>query len=537
MQSMESEMNIDSRECRAYPEIGLESEQLQFEQLITGFSLRFINVMPEQVDQEIVAALQQVLAFFRFDRCGLLTFTKDKKMVMVSHVCYASGIDHVPEKIDISHLFPWAKEKLLRGEYVHFSSLDDLPPEAAIDRQSWLAMGVKSNINIPIQVCGSVEFLIAGHDVRSHRHGQEELLLRLRLVGEIFGSALIRCRVEEQRLKAFDEILALREKLQQEAELLQVEIKLNKSHEGIIGRSAALAKVLGKVEQVAPTDATVLIVGETGTGKELVAKGIHQLSPRGNKQMVKVNCASLPPTLVESELFGREKGAYTGALTRQAGRFEAADGTTIFLDEIAELSLELQAKLLRVLQEGQFERLGSTRTIQVNVRVIAATNRDLLEEVKQGRFREDLYYRLNVFQVEVPPLRERVEDIPLLAWAFVSEFGEKMGKKISRISKQDMAAMQAYAWPGNIRELRNIIEHAVIVCTGDQLHIQLPTEKNSKKTVCSYALADVERQHILEVLQLTKWSIKGVNGAASILGLNPSTLYSRMQKLGISKPA
>jgi len=537
MLSTESEMNNDTRESRAYLEIGLASEQLQFEQLITGFSLRFINVAPEQVDQEILTALQQVLTFFRFDRCGLLTFTEDNNEVLVSHACYANGIDHVPEQIDISHLFPWAKKKLLRGEYVHFSSLDDLPPEAAIDRQSWKAMGVKSNINIPIQACGSVEFLIAGQDVRSHRHGQEELLLRLRLVGEILGNALIRRRADEQRVKACNEIMVLREKLQQEAESLQVEIKLNKSHEGIIGRSVALAKVLGKVEQVAPTDATVLIVGETGTGKELVAKGIHQLSPRSTKQMVKVNCASLPPTLVESELFGREKGAYTGALTRQAGRFEAADGTTIFLDEIAELSLELQAKLLRVLQEGQFERLGSTRTIQVNVRVIAATNRNLSEEVKQGRFREDLYYRLNVFQVEVPPLRERVEDIPLLAWAFVSEFGEKMGKKISRISKQDMAAMQAYGWPGNIRELRNIIEHAVIVCTGDLLHIQLPIENSKKGRLSSYALADVERQHILDVLNLTKWSIKGANGAASMLDLNPSTLYSRMQKLGISKPS
>ncbi|HZV82772.1 MAG TPA: sigma-54 dependent transcriptional regulator, partial [Geobacteraceae bacterium] len=499
MQSTQSTMNDDSGAYIIYPENGRKSKQLQFEQLITELSVKFINVAPEQVNQEIMSALQQVLTFFQFDRFGLLSLTPDKKEVLVSHACYASGIDPVPEQIDISQLFPWAKEKLLRGEYVYYSSLDELPPEAAVDRLSWQAMGVKSHITIPILVSGSAEFLIAAHDVRSHRRGQEDILLRLRLVGEVFGNALIRCRADEQRVKACNEILALREKLKQEAEQLQVEIKLNKSHEGIIGRSVALAKVLGSVELVAPTDATVLIVGETGTGKELVAKGIHQLSPRGNKSMVKVNCASLPPTLVESELFGREKGAYTGALTRQAGRFEAADGTSIFLDEIAELSLELQAKLLRVLQEGQFERLGSTRTIQVNVRVIAATNRNLSEEVKQGRFREDLYYRLNVFQVEVPPLRERIEDIPLLAWAFVSEFGEKMGKKISRISKQDMAAMQTYSWPGNIRELRNIIEHAVIVCTGDLLHIQLPNE-NNRKNLSSYALADVERQHILDVL-------------------------------------
>ena len=228
------------------------------------------------------------------------------------------------------------------------------------------------------------------------------------------------------------------------------------------------------MEQVAKTTATVLLTGETGTGKELVARAIHRLSPRREKPLITVNCASLPSTLIESELFGREKGAFTGALTRQAGRFEIAHGSTLFLDEIGELPLELQGKLLRVLEEGRFERLGSTRTIQVDVRVIAATHRDLKKEVGRGNFREDLFYRINVFSIEIPPLRERIEDIPLLTWAFVNEFTEKMGKKIQMINRKTMEALQRYPWPGNVRELRNVIERAVIVSSGGILQVQIP---------------------------------------------------------------
>jgi transcriptional regulator with GAF, ATPase, and Fis domain len=287
------------------------------------------------------------------------------------------------------------------------------------------------------------------------------------------------------------------------------------------------------VDQVAPTAATVLVYGETGTGKELVAQAIHNDSPRRDKLMVKVNCASLPSSLVESELFGRERGAYTGALTRQVGRFELADGSTLFLDEISELSLELQAKLLRVLQEGEFERLGSPKTIKVDVRVIAATNRNLLDEVKKGTFREDLYYRLNVFPICVPPLRERLEDVPMLVWEFVRQFNEKMGKRIHRISKKEMAAFQSYSWPGNIRELRNVIEYGAIISTGDELRVKLP--ENTVDGACPrLTLDEMERRHIVDILRQTGWRMKGEGGAAKILGINPATLYSRMKKLGIS---
>jgi len=326
------------------------------------------------------------------------------------------------------------------------------------------------------------------------------------------------------------ELKKLRERLQAESDYLREEIRVYGRFDEIVGQSTKLKKVFQRIEQVAPTDSTVLIAGETGTGKELVARAIHNLSRRSRRVMVKVDCASLPATLIESELFGREKGAYTGALTKQAGRFELADGSTLFLDEIGELSLELQAKLLRVLEDGQFERLGSPKTISVDVRVIAATHRDLAEKVKDGTFRQDLYYRLNVFPVHLPPLRERPEDIPSLVWSFVGEFEKQMGKKVDSIPKRVMDLLQNYSWPGNIRELRNVIEQAVIVSNGGQLYLDMPT---SAGNIPSPTLKEAERQHIVSVLSKTDWRIKGPAGAARLLGMNSSTLYSAMRRLGI----
>jgi transcriptional regulator with GAF, ATPase, and Fis domain len=279
----------------------------------------------------------------------------------------------------------------------------------------------------------------------------------------------------------------------------------------------------------------VLVRGETGSGKELVAQAIHRQSPRRSQLMIKVNCAALPSGLVESELFGREKGAYTGAMTRQIGRFEVADGSTLFLDEIGELSLEVQAKLLRVLETGEFERLGSPKTIKVDVRVIAATHRDLAEDIRKGRFREDLYYRLNVFPIRVPPLRERAEDIPLLVWTFLGELSSRMGKKITQVPRKTMEALQRHPWPGNVRELRNVIEHGAILTTGDTLRVPL-LDDVVPVGAPTPTLADSERELILRALEGTRWRIKGPKGAAAALGLNPSTLYSRMKKLGIRPP-
>jgi formate hydrogenlyase transcriptional activator len=345
-----------------------------------------------------------------------------------------------------------------------------------------------------------------------------------------------RRRREEALRQSHADVERLRERLQAESDYLKAEIRVVHPHGEVTGRSPAIQKVLRLVEQVAPTDSSVLIRGETGSGKELFAQAIHRLSSRGSQLMVKVNCAALPSGLVESELFGREKGAYTGALTRQVGRFEVADGSTLFLDEVGEVSLELQAKLLRVLETGEFERLGSPRTIKVDVRLIAATNRDLLEEVRGGRFREDLYYRLNVFPIRVPPLRERAEDIPQLVWTFLEEFCSRMGKRITQVPRKTMEALQRYPWPGNVRELRNVVEHSAIVTTGETLTVPMLDETVAAAATPPQTLADSERQLILRALESRRWKIKGPNGAAAALGLNPSTLYSRMKKLGIRAP-
>jgi len=297
-----------------------------------------------------------------------------------------------------------------------------------------------------------------------------------------------------------------------------------------------MKKILTNVERVANTRTTVLILGETGTGKELIARAIHNISNRNKHPLVKVNCAALPASLIESELFGYEKGAFTGALYKKIGRFELADKGTIFLDEIGELPIELQPKLLRVLQNGEFERLGNPKTFKVDVRVIAATNRNLSEEVKKGNFRPDLFYRLNVFPISLPPLRQRKEDIPLLVNYFINKFSHKTGRKFSSVSHKTMAACQLYDWPGNIRELENVIERAMITSMGTELVINENLfHSNSIRDIENMTIENIEKEHILKVLQSTAYRIRGEKGAAKILGLKPTTLEARMKKLGISK--
>ncbi len=347
-------------------------------------------------------------------------------------------------------------------------------------------------------------------------------------------------QLREKLRQAVAENAWLHERLRAEERYLQEAIGGTPDFEDIVGQSTALRRVFHKVEQVAPTDSSVLILGETGTGKELIARAIHNRSRRRERPLVVVNCAALPSTLIESEFFGHEKGAFTGALARKIGRFELADGGTILLDEIGDLALDLQAKLLRVLQQGEFERIGSTTTQKVDVRVIAATNRKLDKETASGTFRSDLFYRLSVFPIQLPPLRERGDDIPLLAWYFIAKSQRKLGKNIIEVPAKTMDAMTVYSWPGNVRELENVIERAVILTSGPSLHVDESFVRGAgpahPMAAGGRTLAEVERAYILQVIGECGGHIKGNNNAAARLGLNPSTLRSRMKKLGIQGP-
>jgi formate hydrogenlyase transcriptional activator len=353
--------------------------------------------------------------------------------------------------------------------------------------------------------------------------------------GEFAGYVGTCLDITEQKT-ALQEVVRLRDELDLENVTLKREVKERCGFDTIVGESEAIRSVLADVERVAATDATVLLLGETGTGKELFAMRIHELSARRGRTMVRVNCAAIPTTLIESELFGRERGAFTGALARQVGRFELADHSTIFLDEIGDLPLEVQVKLLRVLEERQIERLGSPRPIRVDTRIIAATHRDLEKRVPEGTFREDLFYRLNVFPIHIPPLRERVEDIPLLVWRFVVDISKSLGKRMETIPQQNMQALLQYPWPGNARELRNVVERSMILAKGPRLTIAVPTSTPERTSGRSSKLIDVEKEHIRNILETTTWRIRGTGGAAERLGLPPTTLETRIAKLGLVRP-
>jgi formate hydrogenlyase transcriptional activator len=508
-------------------------ERLDFEALLSDLSARFILVSPEEINRAIEHALKQILEFFQVDRCALIRVLKDRDSWEVAHIVQREEVSPLPVNTEMpASMFPWVFKKILRGEVVAFDSLRDLPAEASADKQTYEALGTQANLNIPVVASRSDVYSLVLNATRSERTWPEVYIPRLRVLGEILGNALVRSRNAMELNERLREIEALKQRLETENIYLQEEVKILAEHSEIVGQSPGIKKVLAQAQQVAQTDSTVLLLGETGTGKELLARVIHNLSRRKDRPLVTVNTASLAPTLIESELFGREKGAYTGALTKQIGRFELADGSSLFLDEIGDLAPELQVKLLRVLQEGRFERLGSPKSIQANVRIIAATHRDLEEAVQQGKFREDLYYRLAVFPIHIPPLRERTDDIPLMVRFFVNEFAEKMGKRIRNVPRKTIEALQRYSWPGNVRELRNVIERAVIVSSVDTLSVELPQATKGKISRIG-TLGEAERRHIIEILENTRWRIKGPRGAAELLGLKPSTLYSTMSRLGI----
>jgi len=508
----------------------------RFENALSDISTTFVNLAPERVDDQIEAGLAMTAQALSADVATLLQPLGDDDFE-VTHEWASERWDRQAFKgTHVAQQFPWLGDRLLQNKTLPVSALSDLPAEATVERTAMEQMGLESVIFVPFEVRGKLTGYV-GINYAGPRKWSEELVPRLRLLGEVFGEALSRRDAELQLHKSLKTIESLKEQLLRENLYLRDEAKLTNSYGEIIGDSASLRDALTKVEQVAKTDSTVLILGETGTGKELLARAIHNLSSRKNEVMVKVHCAALPASLVEAELFGREKGAYTGALTRELGRFEIADGSTIFLDEIGELSLELQAKLLRVLQDGEFERLGSSKTRKTDARVLAATNRDLAKAVEDKEFRADLFYRLNVFPIVVPPLRDRIEDIPALVWAFVQEFSETMGKTIESIPVAAMDALMAYTWPGNVREVRNIIERAMIVSNGPVLEIELPGDAvtSGEGAPLSRKLADVEREHIRVVVESAGWRIRGSGGAAEILGLKPTTLEARMKKLGYQR--
>jgi formate hydrogenlyase transcriptional activator len=400
------------------------------------------------------------------------------------------------------------------------------------------AFGIKSYLSMPITAEGKAVGAININSFQTNAFDDEELHL-LELISEHIETAINNARQAEALRQALAEVERLKNRLQAENVYLQEELTTVHHCGEFIGNSNALHEVLRRVEQVAPTDATVLIQGETGTGKELIARAIHRRSRHRDRPLVKVNCAALPAGLIESELFGHEKGAFTGAIARKIGRFELADGGTLFLDEVGELPLELQAKLLRVLQEGEFERVGGSHTITARVRVIAATNRDLAEAVKVGAFRADLFYRLNVFPLTLPPLRDRKDDIPLLVHCFLDRFAKKLGKPLRCLSDEALARVVRYSWPGNVRELQNVLERAAILARGPVVEIdealdQRLGENDHPSPIMT--LQEVERAHILRVLEETHGTIEGPKGAARVLGLHPNTLRSRLQRIGIKHP-
>jgi formate hydrogenlyase transcriptional activator len=401
--------------------------------------------------------------------------------------------------------------------------------------------GILSALSVPLVAKGEA---IGGLNVASRqvgRYGEADEKLLVAIADQVVLAI--------QNMLAYQEIAELKSRLEQENQYLQEESRADTEFADVVGESALIQKVLERVRMVAGTDSTVLVTGETGTGKELVVRAIHTLSARRDKILVKVNCAALPGSVIESELFGHEKGAFTGALSRRVGRFELAKGGTLFLDEVGDLPLELQAKLLRVLQEGEFERVGGSQTIQVDVRVIAATNRELGREVQDGRFRADLFYRLNVFPISVPPLRDRLEDVPRLARHFALFYAAKMGKRIGALGAPVIAKLMAYSWPGNVRELQNVIERAVILSREGRLELDDslvaplasplasgPTSATSSGARSARKLEEIEREHILSVLESVGWRVSGESGAANILGLKRTTLEARMKRFGISRP-
>jgi transcriptional regulator with PAS, ATPase and Fis domain len=669
---MESTSTEAPREGFTQPTV---EELLRFERLLSDTAARLLNVAPEEMDATIQVSVSALGAYLGSERGGIALFSEDGRSLLFQYGYFAPGVKTDLFDMDLARALPWYGGELRAGRPVIVPHAPEgVPVEALEERAAIAAIGIKSNITLPLKAGGVIVGVLGWDFLVTYHNWSPEFLSRLELLASVYANALYRRRANARLEEAHElhrsvlesvsgeivvldrdgrvvavneawrrsarreaipqervsvgsdyvaaieravvegnvdvhqgrevlrpvravlsreqsgfqttyrygppdrplhylltvspraggdgavvvhtdvteleeakaaleeslrEVSELKERLEAENVVLQQEVRHAHGFDEIVGTGPALGRVLAQVEQVAPTDAPVLLLGETGTGKELVARAVHERSPRRDRPLVTVNCAALPATLVESELFGYEKGAFTGALQRTVGRFEVAHGGSLFLDEIGELPLEVQAKLLRVLQAGEFERLGSPKTIRVDVRLITATNRDLEREVREGRFRADLFYRLSVFPISLPPLRERREDIPLLAWHFIARRQAKLGRSVRRVPERLMRAFTAYSWPGNVRELENVIERALIMTNGATLAAD-PAFLAAAPVVPAVgpeaSLAEAERAHIRTVLDACGWKIAGKGNAADRLGLKRSTLQFRMKKLGLARP-
>jgi formate hydrogenlyase transcriptional activator len=527
-----SVVNISS--SRSVPDSELE----QITQLAIVFSRRLIHARVGDIAPAIAEALEQIALVTNVDVCQLLEFNESGALAR-AHV--PSRTTDEPNRQGQNQLPDgWLVERLSRGEAVVISQADELPREAIAAREQALVTGLCSILGVPGVVAGQTTCGLVIRNARVPRRWSQLFVERMQLLSEILGAALYRTRPERAPGTNVDVIERLNTRLEADNAYLKEELKGYHDFDEIVGESPKLRLALTRLAQVAPMNSSVLLLGPTGTGKELFARALHERSRRHGRPLVRVNCAALPPTLVESELFGHEKGAFTGAVAMRQGRFELADGGTIFLDEIGDLTPEVQVKFLRVLQEGEFERVGSSRTKTVDVRVIAATHRNLEADVAAGRFRADLYYRLSVFPIHVPSLRDRSEDIPQLVWFFIHRNQRDLGRRITKVPQPVMDALMHHSWPGNVRELENVVERAMIASTGDTLQLDEALPFTGRSIVASESTDDldaVQRAHIEAILERCGWRINGTGNAAERLGIHPNTLRFRMKKLGVQTPS
>jgi len=521
-----------------------QSHRLQV--VISDVTAKMVCIRNDRMDARIGDALENIGRVSDADLCVfLLSNYPNSDIYDVNHEWFVDAVGG-PNFVGVSldDTYPWLTRHLKMRKRIRFDSSDNVALEAPAEVDFFERTGIQTMVWEPFQTADGRYGYLGLASVDRGREWSDSTFTQLGFCGNIIGDAIAHQRAHLSLEQAFNEIEGLKERLEVENEMLRQEVEDVYAEDELIGKSHVFRVVMRQAEQVAPTDSTVLLLGETGTGKGLLARRIHERSKRSQSPLITVNCAALPTSLIESELFGHEKGAFTGAINKKLGRFELAHGGTIFLDEVGDLPIELQAKLLRVLQDQEFERLGSSTTKTVDVRVIAATNRNLDQLIEQGDFRADLYYRLGVFPIRAPALRERRGDIPLLVWFFISELQHRLGKEIKEISARAMDVLTAYEWPGNVRELKNIIERAMILSPGSGLQlddwfpghraftdISLQAHERSGETI-----EEVERLHIEKVLVACDWKIRGEGGAAEHLGLKRTTLQSRMKKLGIQRP-